>query len=854
LSGSPRVDFMTGESLDKLPVAGVLEEVVAASRTGAVVVTAPPGSGKTTLVPSAVLDDLPAGKHVVLIQPRRLAARAVDRRIAHLRNSALGEEVGYQVRFDKKCTSNTRLLVVTTGILLRRLLDDVLLEEVGAVVIDEFHERTIEMDLVLGMLMRIRETLRPDLRIVVMSATLDAAPVARRLGDCPVIHAEGRPFPVKVQYERRGEQGKLEDRAVKHVLEALRTTDGHVLVFFPGVGEILRCEAALRSIAAADEYAVMPLFGDLPPEKQDQVLDDVGRRKIVLATNVAETSLTIEGVTAVIDSGQARQMRVSPATGLPRLELVPISQASADQRAGRAGRTAPGICWRLWDEASHRARPAAETPEVLRGDFAAPLLQLLAMREADDFPWLDPPPQSTIESARELLTLLGAISRDGDITDLGRALARLPAHPRLGRLLLAGAERGVLRETSVAAALLSERDPFRSAEHGRGKPWKYGDVRSRSDVVDRVMALQVFHASGASGDPTLALHPGGATNVLRASDQLFDLAEFPRASRAESPELALMHALLEAFPDRLAKLRPGAQDRALMVGGRGVRIDSGSRVRGEPLFLAIDINDAGGEARVRLVSAVDRDWLTNEKLSRREELFFNPTTKQVEARLRTYWIDLLIEETPVAISDWSAAAEILAQQARQQFERVLPDPDTTAGNFLARVRWLVGAMPELELASLSDEELQQLLPELCHGLRSIDDVRNADWLAFLQAKVGYERLAEIDRLAPSHLELPNGNRHAIEYKAGTAPILAVRIQELFGVSETPKLGGGRVPMLLHLLGPNYRPQQITADLASFWQNGYPEVKKELRRRYPKHAWPDDPVTAEATRSGMKPRK
>src|SRR3954468_4732333 len=440
---------MTGESLDKLPVAGVLEEVVAASRTGAVVVTAPPGSGKTTLVPGAVLDDLPDEKHVVLIQPRRLAARAVARRIAHLRDSALGDEVGYQVRFDKKCNSNTRLLVVTTGILLRRLLDDVLLEEVGAVVIDEFHERRIEMDLVLGMLVRIRETLRPDLRIVVMSATLDAWPVARLLGECPVIHAEGRPFPVQVRFDRRGEQGKLEDRAVKHVVEALRAADGHVLVFFPGVGEILRCEAALRSIAAVDEYAVMPLFGDLPPEKQDQVLQDVGRRKIVLATNVAETSLTIEGVTAVIDSGQARQMRVSPATGLPRLELVPISQASADQRAGRAGRTAPGVCWRLWDEASHRARPAAETPEVLRGDFAGPLLQLLAMGETGDFPWLDRPPQSAVESARELLILIGAITRDGEITKLGKPLSRLPAHPRLGRLLLAGAERGVLREASV---------------------------------------------------------------------------------------------------------------------------------------------------------------------------------------------------------------------------------------------------------------------------------------------------------------------------------------------------------------------------------------------------------------------
>src|SRR3954447_4657624 len=427
---------MTGDSLDKLPVASVLSDVVVASRKGAVIVTAPPGSGKTTLVPGAVLDDLPDEKQVVLIQPRRLAGRAVARRIAYLRRVELGDEVGYQVRFDKRCSSNTRLLVVTTGILLRRLLDDVLLEEIGAVVIDEFHERTIEMDLVLGMLVRIRETLRPDLRIVVMSATLDPKPVSGLLGNCPIIHAEGRPFPVQIRYERRGEQGRLEDRVTKYVLDALRATDGHVLVFLPGVGEILRCETLLRSVSAVDEHAVMPLFGDLPAEKQDQVLDDVGRRKIVLATNVAETSLTIEGVTAVIDSGQARQMHISPATGLPRLELVPISQASADQRAGRAGRTAPGVCWRLWDEASHRARPAAETPEVLRGDFAGPLLQLLAMGESEAFPWLDVPPKEAVTSARQLLTMMGATDEQGQITSLGRKLARLPAHPRLGRLLL----------------------------------------------------------------------------------------------------------------------------------------------------------------------------------------------------------------------------------------------------------------------------------------------------------------------------------------------------------------------------------------------------------------------------------
>jgi ATP-dependent helicase HrpB len=834
-----------------LPVAGVLKDAVAASRGGAVVVSAPPGSGKTMLVPVAILDDLPPAQKVVLIQPRRIAARAVARRIAQLRGVRLGEEVGYQVRFDSCLSRATRLAVVTTGILLRRLLDDVAIEDVGAVVLDEFHERTIEMDLVLGLLVRIRQTLRPDLRIVVMSATLVAEPIARLLEDCPVIHAEGRPFPVKVRYLRRGDERPLPEAVAALVPEAIRETPGHVLVFLPGVGEILRCQEALASWAERQGHALLPLFGDLPPEQQDRVLADLGQRKIILATNVAETSLTIEGVTAVIDSGQARQMRVSPATGLPRLELIPISQASAEQRAGRAGRTAPGICWRLWQEASHKSRPPADAPEVLRSDLAQPLLQLLALGELDGFPWLDAPPLDAIVNARRLLALLGAIDEHDRITPLGQELARLPAHPRLGRMLLAGAQHGVLRETSIAAALLSERDPFRSAEHGRRGPRDYGTVCSRSDVVDRVAALQAFHAGLANSDPHLELHPGGARNVLRTAEQLFHLADFPRAPRAGNLDEALMRALLEAFPDRLAKLRPGTLDRALMVGGRGVRLDVGSRVRGEAFFLAIDLNDAGGEARARLVSAVDRSWLPAELLRTVDELFFNPTRGQVEARARTYWVDLLLEETPVAIKDTAAAAALLAHHARQQLDRLLPAADTAAGSFLARIRWLSGALPDLKLPPFDEADLEQMLPEVCHRLRALDEIRSADWLSLLQARVGYDRLTEINRLAPPEIELPSGNRHAIVYEVSKTPVLAVRIQELFGMRETPKIAGGRVPLLLHLLGPNYRPQQVTADLASFWQSAYPEVKKELRRRYPKHAWPDDPIAAQATRSGLK---
>ena len=854
-------------TLPHLPVADVLAEVVAASRTGAVVVTAPPGSGKTMLVPAAILDDLPKQKRVVLMQPRRIAARAVAHQIARLRDVPLGGEVGYQVRFDAKVSRDTRLVVETTGIMLRRLLADVSLDGIGAVVLDEFHERTIEMDLVLGLLVRVRQTVRPDLRIIVMSATLAAGPVARLLGDptgreqaCPIVSADGRLFPVDTRYGRRGEQRELVDLVANAVPEAVRHTDGHVLVFLPGVGEIMRCEQALTPLADREGHAIFTLFGDLPPEQQDRVLADVGRRKIILSTNVAETSLTIPGVTAVIDSGLARQMRVSAATGLPRLELIPISQAAADQRAGRAGRTGPGVCWRLWDEAAHHHRPAAETPETLRGDMAGPLLQLLALGEQADFPWLDEPPSETIANARQLLRQLGAIESPVDaadrITPLGKELVRLPAHPRLARLLLAGARHGVLRETAIAAALLSERDPFRAGSHSRRGPRDKMNVRTRSDIVDRVLALQAFHAGLQLDDPELELHHGGASNVLRTSEQLYGLVDVPLAARAADPVTAVMRALLEAFPDRLARLRPGTQDRATMVGGRGVRLDGGSRVRQEPFLLAIDLDDAGGEARVRQASAVDPAWLEEEPLAgtnlrKVEELLFAPSRRQVEARLRTYWADLVIDETPIAISNAAAAAELLAREAAAQLDRLLPADDSAAGKFLARIRWLAAAAPDLGLPTLDNAALIALLPEVCSGLRSLDEIASADWLSRLQAAVGYERLAEIDRLAPSSHELPNGKRHPLIYEAGKPPTLAVRIQELFGIRDTPRIAGGRVAVLLHLLGPNHRPQQVTSDLASFWQNTYPTVKKELRRRYPKHAWPDDPLSAQASGSGLK---
>ena len=851
-----------------LPVADILAEAVAASRTGAVVVTAPPGSGKTMLVPAAVLDDLPPAQKVVLLQPRRLAARTVARQIARLRGSPLGGEVGYQVRFDARVGRDTRLVVETTGIMLRRLLDDITLESIGAVVLDEFHERSLEMDLVLGLLVRVRQSVRPDLRVVVMSATLAAEPVARLLGgtgpaaaSCPIVTAAGRLFPVDVRYARRGERRDLVESVATTVPEALRETTGHVLVFLPGVGEIMKCQRELSAAADRQGHLVLPLFGDLPPEEQDRVLADAGRRKIILATNVAETSVTIPGVTAVIDSGAARQLKVSAATGLPRLELVPISKAAADQRAGRAGRTGPGVCYRLWDEASHHHRAAAELPEAVRGDVAGPLLQLIAVGEHRDFPWLDLPPQESLDNARRLLHQLGAIVM-GDalaadsLTPLGAELARLPAHPRLARLLVAGGRHGVLREASIAAALLSDRDPFRAGSHASRGPRDRVTVRTRSDTADRVAALQAFHAGLPPTHGDLELHTGAAHGVLQVAEQLYRMVDMELAARSSDPETSLRRALLEAFPDRLARARPGAGDRGTMVGGRGVRLEAGSRVRHEPLFLAIDIDDAGGEASVRQASAVDPEWLEEEPLAATnlratEELLYHPSRRQVEARRRRYWNDLLLDETPVAIRDPAAAATLLAAEAASQIARLLPGPDTAAGSFLARVRWLATSAPDLCLPALGDAELAALLPDVCIGLRSLDEIPRADWLARIHAVVGHDRLHEIDRLAPIQVELPNGRRYRLAYEPGQPPVLAARIQELFGVRETPRIAGGRVPVILHLLGPNHRPQQVTSDLASFWRSTYAEVRKELKRRYPKHAWPEDPLATAAERRPAK---
>ncbi|MBV9124398.1 MAG: ATP-dependent helicase HrpB [Planctomycetes bacterium] len=848
-----------------LPIDDVLPQLLEALRRSAcVVLRAPPGAGKTTRVPPAILDaGLAERGRLVLLEPRRLAARAAARRMASERGGRLGDEVGYQVRFDRRWGPQTRILAVTPGILLRYLHDDPFLESTGVVLFDEFHERGLENDLALGMVRLLQQTVRPELRIVVLSATLDVETVSAYLGHCPVITGEGRQYPVEVHYEPRAEHRPWPAVAAQAVERWLDRTDGDLLVFLPGLGEIRQTARHLEALARARDLAVVPLYGDLPAEQQDAALLPQERRKVVLATNVAETSVTVEGITGVIDTGLARTLVFDPAVGLDRLQLRPIARSSADQRMGRAGRTRPGVCVRLWSAAAHLSRPEQTAPEIRRVDLAGAVLQLLHLGEKDvlQFPWLEPPPQATVAQALTLLRRLGAVSNRG-VTDLGRVLGKFPVHPRLARLLVEGERWSQPERVALAAALLAERDPFTRT----GEPSGQGQFRppTLSDVLDRVEALEEYEHQGRTHFTLGMLQRGAARFVLHARDQLLRLLRQevrPGASflaspppSPVSPDEAVLRALWAAFPDRLARRREVGSCRGVMVGGRGVRLTSASGVTGPELFLCIDVDAGQAETLVRQASAVERDMLPPEQVSVSTEVSFDSETERVTARRRLLFEDLVLEEAPAPLPDSDQVARVLAAAAAEHLERVGPPADSPAGLFRTRVQCLRQWMPEWQLPALDDQGLRNLLPELCLGRRSFADLRTAPWLEALQGRLTFAQRQAVEREAPERLLVPSGSRLALHYEVGRPPVLAVRIQEVFGLRETPRIAGGRVPVLLHLLAPNYRPQQVTDDLASFWTNTYPQVRKELRARYPKHAWPEDPWTAAPERRPRRNKK
>lgn len=850
--------------LETLPIDEVLPQVIAALREhSSIVLRAPTGTGKTTRVPPALLDSgLLGTQRVIVLEPRRVAARAAARRMAFERGGQLGEEVGYQVRFERKWCERTRILVVTEGTLVRMLQDDPFLDSVGAVVFDEFHERSLDTDLSLGMVRRVQQTVRPDLKMVVMSATLGVEAVSAFLGNAPIVASEGRLFPVEISYETRSDNVRLSVAATHAVercmswqtrLESDARRVGHdLLVFLPGQREIREAARELEPLAREYDLLVMPLYGELSPEQQDAALQRQTKRKIVLATNVAETSVTVDGIAVVIDTGLSRQLRFDPNVGLDRLELLPISRASAEQRAGRAGRQQPGLCIRLWSEASHRARPEQTAPEIQRVDLAGSVLQLKAWGENDvlAIPWFEPPRTESIAHAESVLQRLSAIDLHGNVTDLGATLAKLPVHPRLGRLLIEGTRLGQTERAALAAALLSERDPFES--HTSHMPHT---AASQSDVLDRVEALEEFERTGREATAHGRLNRGAAQFVVQTKEQLLRLVRSSAFRRPDSspPEggttndEALLRALLVAFPDRLAKRREASSPRAVMVGGRGVKLAPGSRVTQSDLFLCLDVEGSGSEAIVRSASAVDRSWLPDELLTVGTDVFFDEPSGRVQARRRVTWDDLILEESPAPLPDDDSVARMLAEAATTHWGDVRPKDDSPAARFLARVRCLREWLPELNLAAFDDAQLQSLLPSLCLERRSLADLRNAPWVETIQATLTPTQWQAVEREAPTHWTVPSGSRIALEYEPGRSPILSVRIQEVFGLRETPRIARGRVPVLLHLLAPNYRPQQVTDDLPSFWANAYPIIRGELRRRYPRHPWPDDPLTAAAIR-------
>lgn len=848
-----------------LPIDSHLPEIIRRlTESKSLVIVAEPGAGKTTRVPPAILRSgiLPPGHpNLVILQPRRVAARAAAQRIAEENGWQIGREVGYHIRFEKKIGPETRLRVLTEGVLTRRLLDDPFLDGVGAVILDEFHERSLNVDLAIAMLREVQQSVRHDLLIVVMSATLEAGPAAKFLGNCPVVTVPGRTFGVEIEYHPSA-SAPVVARVAAAVEEIVgrNESDGDVLVFLPGADEIRRVLTRLEPLAERLDLSLLPLHGSLPPDQQMLALRPSTRRKIILATNIAETSLTIDGVRWVIDSGLARIPAFDPRRGLDRLELKRISKASATQRAGRAGRTAPGRCLRLWSAKEHAALDDFELPEIKRVDLCGAVLDLHAWGKlaATAFGWFEPPSTEALQSAERLLEMLGALL-GGKITPLGKKLNALPLHPRIGRLLCAAAEAGCPSEGATLAALLSEKDirrPDDSLPRHLRQPMMRGDsdlLLRMDDLSDAERHHFAAHLRDRGIDTT------AARQIVQIRNELQRLARQLDPARIESPTReTLLKLMLLAYPDRVCRRRESDRSAATMTGGSGVRLDPESVVGQDEFFLALDARDdprsQNREAMVRIASAIRVEWLMEmfpHFITRQRTTLFDEDRQRVVGRGIVRYRDLILSEESDAAVDAEAAGKTLAAALRPRAMGIFSE-DERAVNLLARVNLLRRLMPEHPWPTFEDAELADVLEGLCDGKSSVAEIKRMPLADALAAKLQYPLDQLLRQHAPETLDVPSGSRIQLQYRPDQPPILAVRLQEIFGWRETPRIAAGRMPVLLHLLGPNFRPVQITGDLRSFWATTYFQVRKDLRVKYPKHSWPDDPLTAMPMAKG-KPR-
>ncbi|UFS69273.1 ATP-dependent helicase HrpB [Geomonas sp. RF6] len=818
--------------MQRTPIDELLPELLSLlEERNALVLQAPPGAGKTTRVPPALLSaPFLQGRSVIMLEPRRLAAVNAARFMAGALGEEVGGTVGYTIRFEKRVSAATRIEVVTEGILARRLQNDPLLEGVGAVIFDEFHERNLTSDLSLALCRDVQKEVRDDLRLIVMSATLDAAPVAALLGEAPLLSSQGRSFPVEVRYLAAESRERIAELAFSGARRALSETSGDVLVFLPGGGEIRRCHRLLHE-AFGDSIVVAALYGDLPFAAQQRAILPAEKRKVVLATNIAETSLTIEGVRVVVDTGYSRQLRFDPGTGLNRLEVRRISAASAEQRAGRAGRVAPGVCYRLWTEHTQRTLLPFTPPEIRVSDLA-PLALDLALWGVDDprsLSWLDEPPAAHLEEGRSLLKRLGALDHRGAITKLGREMASLPMHPRLAAMLIASRGARLGAHACTLAAILSERDLL---PRGAGQ-------LSESDLLDRVEAL------------ARRCDPQASRTVERLALYFRQTLRVPAAEGG--PTAAEVGALLmKAYPDRIGKERAPASGRYLLANGTGGRLSTRSNLRAEAFIVAVEVEGGGAEGEIHLASAVSLEEVRRvctDTVTRERRVFWDPRESRVVAREEERLGALVLSERVLHPSPDEVVAALLEGIRGSGGVSSLPWSEESL-EYRRRVAFLAEALPEEKLPELTDEILSEnlelwLAPHL-HGVRSMAQLGRVDMTGALKGMLDWRQQKLVEEGAPTHLRVPSGSRVQLHYPPHGAPYLAVKLQEMFGLAETPRIASGRVPVLIHLLSPARRPIQVTADLKSFWNGAYQEVKKELKGRYPKHPWPDDPWQAQAT--------
>ncbi len=826
-----------------LPIDPLLPAIVDALRRGSrLVLRAAPGAGKTTRVPAALLDARIAGRgHVTVLEPRRIAARAAAEYVARRRGGTPGGEVGYRVRFEHRGGPHTRLWFVTEGVFGRRLAEDPFLEDVGIVVLDEFHERHLQGDLALAVVRELQDTVRPDLKLVAMSATLATEALARYLPGAAVLTSEGRAHPVALEWVPPPPRVRLAEHVAAVVRGAL-AEPGDILVFLPGAAEIRRTAEALVPLRDVD---VVPLHGDQPLDEQQRALRSGPRRRVVLATNVAETALTVDGVTTVVDTGLARVARFDARHGIDRLVIAPISRSSAEQRAGRAGRLGPGRCVRLWSREEDTGRRVHDTPEILRLDLTRTALELRGwnLRDAAALPWLDPPPPAALVHAERLLVQLGAVDPvAGAVTDIGRRLLALPAAPRLARMQIEAEAAGAGTQGALLAALAGERDIVLASRAFGGaatdRPPAASDLLLRMDLFED--AARHGFSSGACQQ--LGLDPRAVRAVERARRQL---ARGLRDGHVEPDRL--LRCVLAGFPDRVCRRRAPGSDRAVMVGGTGVLIAPASVVREAELFVAVDLEGGGRhpDAVVRIASAVRRERLEAlfpGAVVDDVELVFDAGREAVVERRRERYADLVLVESLRTGVDRARAGELLATAATDD-ATLLGRLAERAAALLARLRFLARAMPDL---ALPDDLLADAVRACAAGRRSMAELRAADLDGAVRGLLSHAQRSALEREAPARYRLPTGREAPVTYDTDRPPSVSARIQELFGLLETPRLAAGRVPLVVQLLAPNQRPVQVTDDLASFWRTTYFDVRRQLRGRYPKHAWPDDPLSAPPT--------